>query len=159
MSDQRSIIRIAGVVPESVTDGPGVRFVIFVQGCERHCLGCHNPHTHDPDGGYEIEVAKLLTMIKTNPLLNGVTLSGGEPFLQAARLANLARQCHELGLSVVTYTGYQHEELLAANYLDWQELLQQTDVLIDSPFVQDQATAMLPFRGSQNQRMIQLREF
>ncbi|MDR1492591.1 MAG: anaerobic ribonucleoside-triphosphate reductase activating protein [Planctomycetaceae bacterium] len=153
-----SKIRIAGVVPESITDGPGVRFTIFTQGCPRRCPGCHNPQTHDPNGGYEIDADEILARIKNNPLLDGVTFSGGEPFLQASPLADLAQRLRELDLTVVTYTGYRYEELLAANRPDWLALLNETDILIDGPFMQEQTPATLLFRGSSNQRVIVLRE-
>ena len=153
-----STIRIAGIVPESVTDGPGVRFVIFTQGCPHRCPGCHNPHTHDPNGGYEIGIDDILDQIRQNPLLDGVTFSGGEPFLQAANLAAIARACHEINLTVMTYTGFLHEEILSNDNADWQTLLRETDILVDGPFVQELATMSLSFRGSSNQRMIALNE-
>lgn len=159
------MIRIAGIVPESTTDGPGVRFAIFTQGCPHRCPGCHNPHTHDPTGGYEIGIDEILDQIRQNPLLDGVTFSGGEPFLQAAKLVKIARECHEFAhenrernLTVMTYTGFLYENILAADNADWQALLRETDILVDGPFVQELATSMLPFRGSANQRMIVIRE-
>ena len=154
MSIQQSTIRIAGIVPESVTDGPGVRFTIFTQGCPHDCPGCHNPHTHDPNGGYEIAIDEILDQIRQDPLLDGITFSGGEPFLQAANLAKIACACHEWNLTVMTYTGYLYEDILASNNTDWQALLRETDVLVDGPFIQEQATTALPFRGSSNQRII-----
>ena len=158
MSNQRPMIRIAGIVPESVTDGPGVRFTIFTQGCPYGCLDCHNPHTHDPNGGYEIAIDEILDQIKRNPLLDGITFSGGEPFLQAANLAKIARACHEWNLTVMTYTGNLYEDILASDNADWQTLLRETDILVDGPFVQEQATKTLPFRGSSNQKIIALNE-
>ena len=149
-------LRIAGIVKESVCDGPGIRMVIFVQGCLRRCDGCHNPHTHDPDGGTEISIDELLTMIVANPLLDGVTFSGGEPFLQADVLAELAKQCRFRGLSVMTYTGYLYEDIIAGN-ATWQDLLCQTDILVDGPFIREQASQDIPFRGSANQRIFELK--
>ena len=149
-------LRIAGIVKESVCDGPGIRLVVFVQGCFRRCAGCHNPHTHDPGGGTEIAVADILAMIDANPLLDGVTLSGGEPFLQADVLAELAKKCCNRGLSVMTYTGYLYEDLIAGNTA-WQELLRQTDILVDGPYLREQATLDIPFRGSANQRIFELK--
>ena len=154
MSNQRPMIRIAGIVPESVTDGPGVRFTIFTQGCPHDCPGCHNPHTHDPNGGYEIAIDEILDQIQRNPLLGGITFSGGEPFLQSANLAKIARICHKWNLTVTTYTGYLYEDIIASDNTDWQTLLRETDLLVDGPFVQELATTTLPFRGSSNQRVI-----
>jgi anaerobic ribonucleoside-triphosphate reductase activating protein len=148
-------IRVSGFARESVVDGPGIRFVIFVQGCHHGCPGCHNPQTHDPQGGKEIAVDEILAMIDSNPLLDGVTLSGGEPFLQAKALAELARHCRDRNLSVVVYTGFYYEEILAdSSNRDWQELLSQTDILIDGPFEREKRTTELMFRGSSNQRIL-----
>jgi anaerobic ribonucleoside-triphosphate reductase activating protein len=87
MSDK---IRVSGIVPESIVDGPGIRFVLFVQGCEMNCPGCHNPATHDKNGGFDMSVDELMAQIAANPLIDGVTFSGGEPFLQAEKLTPLA---------------------------------------------------------------------
>ena len=129
-----SQLQLAGVIRESIVDGPGIRFVVFTQGCPHRCPGCHNPATHDPAGGYAGDTETLLREFRKNPLLAGVTLSGGEPFLQAAPLAGLAREIHALGKSVVTYTGYTIEQLLAGleGHPGWEDLLRQTDILIGS---------------------------
>ena len=99
-------LRIAGIVNESVVDGPGLRFVIFTQGCPHQCSGCHNPKTHDETGGYLITIDEILTMINQAKLISGVTFSGGEPFIQAAKLAYLASKIRDIGLDIVTYTGF-----------------------------------------------------
>ncbi|MDR0337882.1 MAG: anaerobic ribonucleoside-triphosphate reductase activating protein [Planctomycetaceae bacterium] len=152
-----SVVRIAGITKESVCDGPGIRFVIFTQGCFHCCEGCHNPQTHDPNGGYEISIAELLAMVDENPLLDGVTLSGGEPFLQAGVLSEFAKECHDRGLSVMVYTGYLYEEIVAkADKIDWQKLLDLTEILVDGRFVREQATQEIPFIGSTNQRVLNL---
>lgn len=149
-------IRLAGIVPESIVDGPGIRYTIFTQGCPHRCPGCHNPQTHDPEGGYLEDIAVLWEQIQKNPLIKGVTFSGGEPFLQPLPLAELARQVHTLGKDVITYTGYTFEQLL--EQLDqqpgWRELLEQTDILIDGPFIQEQKSLALRYRGSANQRIL-----
>ena len=106
-----SELRIAGLVNDSIVDGPGIRYTIFVQGCPHHCPGCHNPDTHSFSGGSITDTGELLEKIKQNPLLDGVTFSGGEPFCQAAVLAELGKQIKQLGLNIVTYTGYTFEEL------------------------------------------------
>jgi len=150
-------LRIAGVVRESVVDGPGLRYVIFAQGCPHRCPGCHNPHTWDPAGGYEVAGAELLADIGRNPLLKGVTFSGGEPFLQAGAFAILGRVLRERGYDIVTYTGYRYEELQGMKNPQVRELLDFTDILIDGPFVLSERDLTLPFRGSRNQRIIDLR--
>lgn len=153
MEQNSPTIRMAGLIEESTTDGPGIRFVIFAQGCTRNCPGCHNPHTHSLTGGTEISVEELLQKIESNPLLDGITLSGGEPFLQAKPLSILARQCREHGLNVVTYTGYLLRELREKNDPDIDALLQQTDILIDGPFLQEKLNRRIPYRGSTNQKV------
>ncbi|MDR3345001.1 MAG: anaerobic ribonucleoside-triphosphate reductase activating protein [Oscillospiraceae bacterium] len=149
-------LRLAGVIRESVVDGPGWRFVIFAQGCPHHCPGCHNPETHDPAAGYTSTCAALLTEIRKNPLLCGVTLSGGEPFAQAHAFAAIARDVRALGLDIFTYTGYTFEHLLAGadKKNGWLELLRASDTLVDGRFVLAERTLNMLFRGSANQRVI-----
>lgn len=148
-------LRIAGTVNDSIVDGPGIRFTIFTQGCPHNCKGCHNPQTHDFSGGTIVDTDELLAKIRENPLLDGVTFSGGEPFCQAEALAHLGRQIKDLGLNIVTYTGYTFEKLLAeGNKNHWYELLEVTDNLIDGPFILEQKDWNIRFRGSSNQRYI-----
>ncbi len=149
-------IRLAGFIPESVVDGPGIRFVLFAQGCEHHCPGCHNPQTHDREGGELVDLAEIMGRIKKTKLIRGVTFSGGEPFLQAAPLAQLARQLRALGLGLVTYSGYRFEQLLALGAADKaiRELLAASDILVDGPYMEAKRDLALPFRGSANQRLI-----
>jgi anaerobic ribonucleoside-triphosphate reductase activating protein len=151
-------LRIAGVVKESVVDGPGLRYVVFTQGCPHHCNGCHNPETHDFAGGYTVNIDKILTSINEINLSSGLTLSGGEPFAQAAACAELARQVKKLGLNVLTYTGYYHAQLLQMAEQDSAvaDLLAVTDILIDGPFDETQKDLSLEFRGSKNQNIIYL---
>ena len=104
-------LRIAGTVGDSIVDGPGLRLTVFTQGCPHHCPGCHNPQTHDFSGGYDATVEELFAQYRENPLLRGVTLSGGEPFCQPAPLAELARLVHGAGGDVFCYTGYTYEQL------------------------------------------------
>lgn len=158
MSKDTSLtLRIAGVVRESVVDGPGLRYVIFAQGCPHHCKGCHNPETWDPAGGYEITAAELLADIGRNPLIAGVTFSGGEPFAQAGAFAALGQALREKGYNIVTYTGYTYEELQTMAEKGVRDLLAVTDILIDGPFVLAERDLTLPFRGSKNQRIINVR--
>lgn len=148
-------LRIAGTVNDSIVDGEGLRFTIFVQGCPHRCKGCHNPHTHDFDGGTVMEIDELLEKIKQNPLLDGVTFSGGEPFCQAEALAVLGEDIKKLGLNIVTYTGYTFEDLWRRrNGVGIERLLRVTDILIDGPFIEEEKSYQLRFRGSKNQRMI-----
>lgn len=150
-------MRLAGIVPESVVDGPGVRFVVFAQGCSHHCPGCHNPGTWDMQGGQEMTLREIRKMLhKRRKNLRGLTLSGGEPFLQAGEMAALACEAKKMGLDVVTYTGYVYEELLTLELPGSQELLAVTDILIDGPFRQDLKDISLAFRGSGNQRLLDL---
>lgn len=148
-------IRIAGTVNDSIVDGFGIRFTLFTQGCPHNCEGCHNPQTHDFKGGTLTDTDELLEKIKANPLLDGVTFSGGEPFAQAEALAYLGKQIKELGLDVVTYTGYTFEQLYANREKNgWGELLAVTDYLIDGPFILAEKSYDVKFRGSKNQRYI-----
>lgn len=149
-------MRIANTVSDSIVDGPGLRFTVFTQGCPHHCPGCHNPETHDPAGGREVAVAELAAALDKNPLLDGLTLSGGEPFLQALECAQLARLARERGLNVWVYTGYTYERLLAGEVPDAQALLEAADVLVDGPFLLAEKSYDALFRGSRNQRLIDL---
>lgn len=150
--EQTDTLRIAGLVDESIVDGPGFRYAVFTQGCMHNCPGCHNPHTHDPNGGREIAIDEIVDNIKKNPLLDGITLTGGDPFLQAGPCALLAQKVKQLGLTVVTYTGYTLEELLKRP--DFMPLLKQTDILIDGPFQIEKRSLDLLYKGSLNQRII-----
>lgn len=148
-------LRINGIIEESIVDGEGFRFVIFTQGCPHHCEGCHNPQTHPFEGGSEADTAELYARILQNPLLKGVTFSGGEPFCQPAPLAELAGWLHHnTKLDVAVYTGYTFEQLLTSADPAVRALLEQTDVLIDGPFVLSQRDLTLLFRGSANQRLL-----
>lgn len=151
-------LQLSGTANDSIVDGPGLRFTIFVQGCPHHCKGCHNPQTHDFKGGTPTDTEELLDKIRRNPLLDGVTFSGGEPFCQALPLAEIGRIVHELGLNTITYTGYTFEELYARrNENGIGELLEVTDFLIDGPFLEAQKSYQLQFRGSANQRILDCR--
>ena len=148
-------LQLSGTANDSIVDGPGLRFTIFVQGCPHRCKGCHNPQTHDFDGGTASDTDELLEKIRRNPLLDGVTFSGGEPFCQALPLAEIGKNVHALGLNIITYTGYTFEELYARrNENGIGELLAVTDYLIDGPFIEAQKSYQLQFRGSANQRIL-----
>jgi len=149
-------MRIAEYVQDSIVDGPGLRFTLFVQGCPHRCAGCHNPQTHSPDGGRETSPEDIIREMLRNPLTDGLTLSGGEPFAQAAECALVARAAREHGLNVWVYSGWTIEELLADSDPAIQELLSVCDVLIDGPFVMEEHTLALPWRGSSNQRILDI---
>lgn len=158
MKDSVTTIRIAGIVRESIVDGPGIRFVVFSQGCPHRCEGCHNPATHDFSGGYDCNIGKIIAEIDKDPLLSGVTFSGGEPFCQVEEFLALGRLVKERGLHIVAYSGYTLEELqeMAAKEEKMAQLLQLIDILVDGPFVLKEKDLTLPFRGSRNQRLIQM---
>ncbi len=156
-------LRIAGVVKESIVDGKGLRFVIFCQGCPHNCPGCHNPHTHDFEGGYEIELDKIIDAIKKNPLLQGVTFSGGEPFCQAEAFAELGRKIKEIRgmkLDIMSYSGWTLEQLQEKAKEDKgvSDLLSVCDYLVDGPFILAERDLTLRYRGSKNQRYIDLKK-
>ncbi len=151
-------LRLAGVIRESIVDGPGFRFAIFCQGCPHHCPDCHNPDTWDFEGGKETSFERILEEIDKNPLLSGVTFSGGEPFCQAEALAELADEIKKRNLDIVTFTGYTYEELkvMAEKDTAVSDLLNKTDLLIDGPFLKEEKDLTLQFRGSRNQRIIDM---
>jgi anaerobic ribonucleoside-triphosphate reductase activating protein len=151
-------VRLAGIVNESVSDGPGLRIALFFQGCAHHCPGCHNPHTWNFDGGQEYQVIQLLRNLPDTPLIKGVTLSGGDPFYQPQAAATIAREFRVRGKDVWAYTGFTWEELVESNDLAVLELLYECDVLVDGPFVQSLRSVDLPYRGSANQRLIAVPE-
>jgi anaerobic ribonucleoside-triphosphate reductase activating protein len=149
--DQTSL-RIAGAISESIVDGPGIRYVIFTQGCPFHCNGCHNPQSWDLQGGMVVRLSQLWNEMIADPLLTGVTFSGGEPFIQPAPLAVYARAAKNIGLSVWSYSGFTFEKLIEDPAR--LELLKLVDVLVDGPFVLSKKSLELDFRGSSNQRII-----
>ncbi len=148
-------IRMAGTVNDSIVDGPGIRLAIFVQGCTHHCKGCQNPQTWDPDGGSIMTTDHVIDAMKSNRLLKGITFSGGEPFEQPTPLIELAKACHSLGKDVWAYSGYTYEELESGKAgADARELLENCDVLVDGPFIESEKSMDLKWRGSRNQRLI-----
>lgn len=150
------LIKLAGLVPESFVDGPGIRFTIFTQGCPHKCEGCHNPETHDFNGGRFADVDKIYSKIVEDPLVKGVTFSGGEPFCQAEPLAYLAKLLKEKSYHIISYSGYTFEELYekSKNNTHICELLNNIDILIDGKFILSERSLELRFRGSRNQRIV-----
>ena len=151
------MLELSGIVSDSIVDGPGIRTTIFSQGCPHHCPGCHNPETWEFGCGTRIPVEAVVEIVQRNPLCRGVTFSGGEPFAQAAEFAELATLLKEKGYEVASYSGYTFEALL--NGTEAQKLLLGTiDILIDGPFVQAQKSLEIAFRGSRNQRILDVRK-
>lgn len=149
-------LHLSGIIEESIVDGPGLRFVIFTQGCPHQCPGCHNPKTHPFTGGFTASIDVIFKQFQENPLLNGITFSGGEPFMQAAPLVQLAKKVQSIEKHITIYTGYVFENLLrmGENNHAIIELLTMTDLLIDGPFIISQQNLELSFRGSSNQRLL-----
>ncbi|MCL2425619.1 MAG: anaerobic ribonucleoside-triphosphate reductase activating protein [Oscillospiraceae bacterium] len=149
-------MRIAGLVQDSIVDGPGLRFVVFAQGCQFRCEGCHNPDTWDSNGGTEVSVEDLIKDMLSNPLTDGLTLSGGEPFEQAADCISLAAAARDNGLNVWIFTGKTFEELQEESKDNYSiaKLMKLTNVLIDGKFIFAQRTLSQKWCGSKNQRVL-----
>lgn len=149
-------LRISGCVADSIVDGPGMRFTIFVQGCPHHCPGCHNPQTHDFAGGHMADPQAIVEAVAADPLAKGVTFSGGEPFCQARALRLIGEQIAAAGKDIVIYSGYTLEQLLQMGKSDPEitGLLSLADLLVDGPYVEAERDLTLSFRGSKNQRLI-----
>lgn len=149
-------IRLYGIARESIVDGPRLRFVVFTQGCPHKCPGCHNPGSYDPAGGFDSDVAKIFAEYRKNPLLRGITFSGGEPFLWGHALAALGRAVRETGGDVMVYSGWTYEQLLvkAESESGVRELLEAANYLVDGPYIAEQRDLSLQYRGSRNQRIL-----
>lgn len=146
--------RIYGTAEDSIVDGPGIRYVVFVQGCPHRCAGCHNPESHAFGGGRETTTEEIIAQMKANPLLDGLTLSGGEPMCQPEACAALAEAARAMGLNVWCYTGFTWEALMAEQDPMRMKLLKSVNVLVDGPFVLAERSLELLYRGSRNQRLI-----
>ncbi len=151
-------MRIAGTIQDSIVDGPGLRFTVFTQGCPHCCEGCHNPETHDFSGGTEMPVADIIKKLLSNPLTDGLTLSGGEPFCQAADCALIAEAAKGAGMNVWAYSGWTFEELLGKDDPDILRLLNLVDVLVDGRFILAERSLNIKWRGSKNQRLIDVQK-
>ena len=153
-------LRLAGVIRESIVDGPGIRMTVFTQGCPHHCKGCHNEQTWDFNGGYDSSTERILEEAQKDPILRGLTFSGGEPFSQAESLAVLAKEAKEKGYDIFCYTGYTFEYLVSQfeKHPEYKTLLENCDWLVDGPFILDKRSLMLKFRGSTNQRILDVKK-
>ena len=147
------MLKLAGIQTDSIVDGPGIRTTFFCQGCPHHCEGCHNPETWPFAGGTEMGTEQMVQMVTSNPLCRGVTFSGGEPFAQAEGFLELAKVLKQKGYEIASYSGYTFEQLLAGTQAQ-RTLLEYLDVLIDGPFIQNEKSLEFAFRGSKNQRII-----
>jgi anaerobic ribonucleoside-triphosphate reductase activating protein len=154
-------IRLAAPLQRnSIVDGEGIRAVVWTQGCIHNCFGCHNPNTHDVNGGFEVDIEELKKDIKSLNEEDGVTFSGGDPFCQVDACLELARYCHDICLNVWCYTGYTYEKLieLAKEKTNILDFLNEIDVLIDGPFILAKKSFDVKFRGSKNQRVIDVKK-
>ncbi|MGN1344509.1 MAG: anaerobic ribonucleoside-triphosphate reductase activating protein [Traorella sp.] len=141
---------------DSIVDGPGLRIVVWTQGCPHHCPFCHNPQTHSYTGGFEEDVQTIIDLFDHIQLQSGVTFSGGEPFEQVSPLLEIAKEAKKRKLNIWTYTGYLYEDLLLKE--DAKELLNYIDVLVDGKFVNELKHHDLRFKGSLNQRIIDVKK-
>ena len=151
------MLELSGIVSDSIVDGHGIRTTIFSQGCPHHCPGCHNPETWAFGCGTRIPVEAVVEIVESNPLCRGVTFSGGEPFAQAEGFARLARVLKEKGYEIASYSGYTFEELLRGSEAQ-KELLRSIDILIDGRFILAQKSLEIAFRGSRNQRILDIKK-
>lgn len=153
-------IRLAGIAYESLVNGPGLRRVYFAQGCSHNCRGCFNPSTHNFEGGQLFEIDKLISSLKNNPMIHGITFSGGDPFYQAKNFNELANRIKALNrdLSIWCYTGFTFDEIINSNNTDMINLLKNIDVLVDGKFVLSLKEDNLKFKGSSNQRIIDIKK-
>lgn len=150
-------IRVFGIEGDSIVDGPGIRLAVFTQGCIHNCEGCHNPESHDPNGGKLIDTDRIIKFASENPLYDGVTLTGGDPFYQPVPCAVIAEGVKKLGLNVWTFTGYTWEQIMNSGNEDFMRLLKTSDVLVDGRFEKDKRSLELKFKGSTNQRTIDVK--
>lgn len=153
-------IRLAAPIQtDSIVDGEGIRTVIWTQGCTHNCKGCHNPETHDISKGTLVDVEEIKDFIKSVEFHDGITLSGGDPFMQPEECYNIALFCKKLNLNVWCYTGYTFEQLkiISKNNIYIKKLLENIDVLIDGKFILEEKSLNTKFRGSKNQRIIDVK--
>ncbi|WP_332524908.1 anaerobic ribonucleoside-triphosphate reductase activating protein [Terrisporobacter sp.] len=153
-------IRLSGIAYESLVNGPGMRRVFFSQGCKHGCLGCFNKDTHDFCGGEDRDMDELIKDVLENPIIKGVTFSGGDPFERAEEFAYMAKAFIKGGLNIWSFTGYTFEYILENMDLrsGWRSLLENLDVLVDGRFDESKTQDGLKYRGSTNQRIIDVKE-
>lgn len=152
-------VRLSGIAYESLVNGPGLRRVFFAQGCKHNCKGCFNPETHDFEGGEEFNIDSLIDDVKSNPMLKGITFSGGDPLEQGESFAYMAKRFKEIGLNIWVFTGYKFEYILENldKIAGWRELIENIDVLVDGRFEETLKNDNIKFKGSSNQRIIDVK--
>lgn len=154
-----SLVRIAGQKRHSSVNGPGVRYVLFMQGCTHNCSGCQNPETHDLMGGTEMTVQEVVEDILHTKYLDGVTLSGGDPLAQPEATKEIARMLKEEGMNIWLYTGYTWKQIMEGRAGEAaKEVLPYIDVLVDGPFIESLLSEDVIWRGSSNQHLINVKE-
>ena len=154
---------ISGLVKESLVDGIGIRTTIFISGCRHYCKGCQNPETHNFKRGIEFDEAlqwEIIDDIKNNPLIQGITLSGGDPMFSAKELVEFVKLAKDEldDINIWCYTGFTYEMIISGNDLDMIELLKMCNVVVDGKFIEEQKDITLSFKGSKNQRVIDVKE-
>lgn len=154
-------IRLAGPIEsDSIVDGEGIRTVIWTQGCVHNCYGCHNPETHAFDGGTVTDTSEIIHILDQLKGQDGITLSGGDPMCQVDACLEIAKYAKTIGLNVWCYTGYTFEQLLKMSETkpNLLELLKQIDMLVDGKFILEQKSLEVKFRGSKNQRIVDVKK-
>lgn len=156
----KKIVRLSGIAYESLVNGPGIRRVFFAQGCRHNCKGCFNTETHDFNGGEVKVIKELIQDVLINPMITGVTFSGGDPLEQAEEFAIMAKEFKKNNKNIWCYTGYLFEDILnnINDRLGWKDLIQNIDVLVDGKFEEDKKDESLKFKGSNNQRIIDVQK-
>lgn len=154
------MIRLSGIAYESLVNGPGMRRVFFCQGCKHDCEGCFNQDTHNFDGGEDRDMDELIQDVENNPILKGITFSGGDPFERAEEVSYMAKAFKKMQLNIWCYTGYTYEYINENIEFrkGWKELINNIDVLVDGRFEKDKKESGLRFKGSSNQRIIDVKE-
>ncbi len=150
-------IRLASdIQPDSVVDGEGIRTVVWTQGCSHNCPSCHNPGTHDFNAGFSVDVEEIKEYLATLEGQDGITLSGGDPLFQVEASCEIAKYAHQLGMNVWCYTGFTYEEIISNENM--RKILDDVDVLVDGKFLLEEFSLDLKFKGSRNQRIIDVKQ-
>lgn len=158
-------MRYAGIIKNDVAAGKGVCVTFFVQGCDTHCPGCHNQGTWDFDGGYEFTqdtINSIINALNANGVQRNLCIMGGEPLHERNQflVQLLIQEVKKVypNIKIYLWTGYVYENLIEKHEKILQNILQEIDVLIDGPFIQEQRDITLAMRGSKNQRILNLKE-
>ena len=150
-------IRLAAdLQPDSIVDGEGIRTVVWTQGCSHACPGCHNPGTHDFKSGADVDLEEIKEKLSKLKGQDGITLSGGDPLYQVEASTEIAKYAHSLGMDVWCYTGFTYEEIVSNEKLS--KILDEIDILVDGKFKIEEFSLDLKFKGSKNQRIIDVKK-